>query len=119
MLLSRALESALSPGTVRVKRKHFLQVLKHVIKESSTETPLLKLPLMSVHGLLMGLKVTVKVSLLVGLILGVGVKVVLVSLLLTKMVKVFEDVIKVEVEGLKVLFEVVVASSSSSMALPW
>ncbi len=73
---------------------------------------------MSVHSLLMGLKVVVKVSLLVSLILGVGVKVVLVFLLMTKMVKVFEDVIKVK--GLKVLFEVVVASlsSSSSVALP-
>lgn len=132
MLLSRAVESALSPGTVSVKGEHPLQVLKHVIKESSAKAPLLKLPLLSVHSLLMGLEVAVKVSLLVGLILGVGmrmgmsvsmsmslgVKVVLVSVWLTKVVKVFEDVI--EVEGLEVLVEVVFASaSSSSMALPW
>lgn len=127
VLLSRALESALSPGAVRVKGEHLLQVLEHIIKESSAEGPLLKLSLLSVHSLPMGLEVAVKVSLLVGLIMGVvvGVEVVLVLLLLllTKMVKVFEDVIKVEVEGLEVLVEVVLASSpcssSTSMALPW
>lgn len=122
MLLSHALESALSPGTVRGKGEHFLQVLKHVIKESSADTPLLELSPMSVHSLPVGLEVAVKVSLLVGLVLGVGVgvKVVLVSLLLTESLKVFEHVIKVEVERLVVLVKVVVAASSSSpMALPW
>lgn len=101
---------------MRVEGEHLLQVLKHVIKESSTEAPLLKLPLVSVHSLLMRLEVAVKVSLLVALILGVGVgvKVVMVLLLLAKVV--IEDVIKVEVKGLVVLFEVVIASSS--LALP-
>lgn len=116
MLLSRAVESALSPGTVRVKGEHLLQVLEHVIEKSSAKAPLLKLPPLPVHSLPMGLEVAVEVSLLVGLVLGV--KVVLVSLLLTKMVKVFEDVIKVEVEGLEVLVEVVV-SASFSVTLPW
>lgn len=99
---------------MRVEGEHLLQVLKHVIKESSTEAPLLKLPLVSVHSLLMRLEVAVKVSLLVALILGVGVKVVMVLLLLAKVI--IEDVIKVEVKGLVVLFEVVIASSS--LALP-
>lgn len=101
---------------MRVKGEHLLQVLKHVIKESRAEAPLLKLPLVSVHGLLMGLEVVVKVSLLVALILGV--KVVVVLLLPAKRVKVFEDVIKVEVKGLVVLLEVIVVASSS-LALPW
>lgn len=117
VLLPRALESALSPGAVcvSVKGEHLLQVLKHLIEESSTEGPLLKLPPVSVHSLLMGLEAAVEVSLLVGLILGV--KVVMVMLMLTKMVKVFEDVIKVK--GMVVLVEVVIANSSSwSMALP-
>lgn len=119
VLLSRALESAVSSGAVRVKGEHLLQVLKHVIKEPPAEaTPLLKLPPLSVHSLPVGLEVAVEVSLLVGLVLGVEVVLVLVSLLLTKRVIVFEDVVKVEVEGLVVLVEVVVASSSSS-ALPW
>lgn len=117
VLLPRALESALSPGAVRVsvKGEHLLQVLKHVIKESSTKGPLLKLPPVSVHSLLMGLEAAVEVSLLVGLALGVKV----VMVMLTKMVKVFEDVIKVK--GMVVLVEVVIAASSSSswsMALP-
>lgn len=99
---------------MRVEGEHLLQVLKHVIKESSTEAPLLKLPPVSVHSLLMRLKVAVKVSLLVALILGVGVKVVMVLPLLAKVV--IEDVIKVEVKGLVVLFEVIFASSS--LALP-
>lgn len=117
VLLPRAVESALSPGTVRVEGEHLLQVLKHVIKESSAKATLLKPPLMSVHSLLVSLEVFVKVSLLVSLILRVGVEVVLVSLLLTKMVKVFEDVIEIEVERLVVLVEVVI--TSSSVALPW
>lgn len=112
MLLPRALEFAVSPGTVRVKGEHLLQVLKHVIKQSSAESPLLKLSPLSVHRLAMGLEVAVKVSLLVGLVLEVGVEVVLVS----EGVKVFENV--VEVEGLVVLVEVVVAPCSS-VALPW
>lgn len=118
MLLGRTLEPVLSPGALRVEREHLLQVLEHVVKESAAETPLLKVPPVSVHGLLVGLEVAVKVSLLVALILGV--EVVLVPLLvLAKVVKVFEDV--VEVEGLVVLSEVVRAPSSastSSMALP-
>lgn len=117
VLLSRALESAVSPGTVCVEGEHLLQVLKHVIKDSSTEAALLKLSPLSVHSLPMGLEVAVKVPLLVGVTLGMGVKVVLVSLLLTKGLVVFEDVIEVEVEGLVVLVEVVVAASST--ALPW
>ncbi len=124
VLLPRALESALSPGAVRVEGEHLLQVLKHVIKESSAEAPLLELPPLPVHSLPVGLEVAVKVSLLVGLVLGVRVKVLVVSLLLTERVRVFEHVIKVEVEGMVVLVEVVVASSSSSsssssVALPW
>lgn len=115
MLLPRALESTVSPGAVRVKGEHLLQVLKHVIKESSAEAPLLKLSLLSVHGLPVGLEVAVEVSLLVVLVaLVLGVEVVLV--LVTKSVKIFENVIKVE--GLVVLVEVVVASSSS-VAVPW
>lgn len=119
MLLGRTLEPVLSPGVVSAEREHLLQVLEHVVKDSAAETPLLKVPPVSVHGLLVGLEVAVKVSLLVALILGV--EVVLVPLLvLAKVVKVFEDV--VEVEGLVVLSEVVLAPSSastSSVALPW
>lgn len=118
MLLPRAVESAVSPGAVRVKGEHLLQVLKHVVKESAAEAPLLELSPLSVHSVPMGLEVAVKVSLLVGLGVGVGVKVVV---LLSKSIKVFENVIKVE--GLVVLVEVVVPSSSSSsscsVALPW
>lgn len=107
VLLRRALESAL--GSVRVEREHLFQVLKHVVKESGAKAPLMELPPVPVHGLLVGLEVAVKVSLLVGLMLGV--KVMLVALLVAEMVEFFEDVIKVE--GLEVLFEVIVA------ALPW
>lgn len=115
MLLCRALESAVCPGAVRVEGEHFLQVLKHVIKHStSSEGALLKLPPLPVHVLLLGLEVAVKVSLLVGLMMGV--KVVLMSLMLTEVVKVFEKVIKVE--GLEVLLKVIV-SASVSVALPW
>lgn len=117
VLLHRALEPALGPGPVRIKGEHLLQVLKHVIKESPAEAPLLKLPPLPVHGLAVSLEVAVEVPLLVGLSLGVGVKVVLLVPLLTKMVEVFEDV--VEVEGLVVLVEVVCASPSGpSVALP-
>lgn len=124
LLPSRALELSVSPGAVRLKGEHLLQVLKHVVEDSSAEAPLLELPLLSVHSLPVGLEVAVKVSLLVGLIVGVclgvgvGVEVVLV-VLLTKSVIVFENVIKVE--GLVVLVEVVVATSScsSSVALTW
>lgn len=114
------MKSTVSPGSVRIKGEHLLQVLKHVIKESVTKASLLKPPSLPVHGISMSLEVTIKVSLLVGLIVGVGVKVVLVSLLLTKRVRVSENVIKVEVERLEVLLEVIVptASSSSSMSLP-
>lgn len=119
VLLPRALKSAVSPGTVRIEGEHLLQVLEHVIEQSSPEGPLLKLSPLPVHGLPVSLEVAVRVSLLVGF--TVGVEVVLVSLLLTKRVKVFEEVIKVE--GLEVLVEVVVgtasSSCSSSMALPW
>lgn len=120
MLLPRALESALSSGTVRIKGEHLFQVLKHVVKQSSTERPLLKLSPLPVHGLPVSLEMAVRVSLLVGMTVGVEVVLVLVLLLLTKWVIVFEKVI--EVEGLEVLVEVVVetaSSSSSSMALPW
>lgn len=120
MLLPRAVESAVSPGAVRVKGEHLLQVLKHVVKESAPEAPLLELSPLSIHSVPMGLEVAVKVSLLVGLGVGVGVGVKVV-VLLSKSVKVFENVIKVE--GLVVLVEVVVPSSSSSsscsVALPW
>lgn len=118
MLLCRALESAVCPGAVRVEGEHFLQVLKHVIKHSTTSSKgaLLKLPPLPVHVLLLGLEVAVKVSLLVGLMMGV--KVVLMPLMLTEVVKVFEKVIKVE--GLEVLFKVIVSTASSaSVALPW
>lgn len=111
---SRALKPALSPRVVHVKGEHLLQVLKHVIKESSSEAPLLSLPPLPVHSLLVGLEVAVKMSLLVGLVLGV--KVVLVWLLVAEEVKVFEDVVKVE--RLEVLVEVVVSTTCSSVALP-
>lgn len=111
MLLPRTLEPPVGPGAVCVKGEHLLQVLKHVIKEPPTEAPLLKLSLLSVHSLPVGLEVPVKVSLVVSVILGVK----MVSVL-TKSVGVFEKVI--EVEGLVVLVEVVVTSSSSSVALP-
>lgn len=94
-----------------VEGEHLFQVLKHVIK--ATEAPLMELPPVSIHGLLVGLKVAVKVSLLVSLFLGV--KVVLVLLLVAKMVELFENVIKVK--GLEVLSEVIVAAAS--MALSW
>lgn len=111
------MKSTVSPGGVRIKGEHLLQVLKHVVKESSAKAPLPTLP---VHGVLVSLKVAIKMSLLVGMIVGIGVKVVLVSLLLTKNVRVSENVIKVEVEGLEVLLEVIVptAAASSSMFLP-
>lgn len=118
MLLPGALESVISPGAVCVKGEHLLQVLKHAIKQSSasSEGPLLKLPPLPAHTLPVGLEVGVKVSLLVGLM--VGVEVVLVSLLLTKRVKVFEKVVKVE--RLEVLLEVVVSTAASvSVARPW
>lgn len=114
VLLYRTLESVIRSGTVRAEGEHLLQVLKHVIKESISKGPLLKLPPVSVHSFLMGVEVAVKVSLLASLILGV--EVVLVSLLVVKIVKVFENVIKVE--GLVVLSEVIFAASSS-VALPW
>lgn len=94
-----------------VEGEHLFQVLKHVIK--ATEVPLMELPPVSIHGLLVGLKVAVKVSLLVSLFLGV--KVVLVVLLVAEMVELFENVIKVK--GLKVISEVIVAVAS--MALSW
>lgn len=102
---------------MRVKGEHLLQVLKHVVKESSTKAALLKAPPLPVHGLLVSLEVAIKVFLLVSLM---GVKVVvLLLMLMTKRVKVFENVIKVE--GLEVLFEVIVpaaAPSSSPVVLP-
>lgn len=113
VLLRRALEPAL--GSVRVEREHLFQVLKHVVKESTAEALPVELSPVPVHGLLVGLEVTVKVSLLVSLILGV--KAVLVVLLVAK---VFENVIKVK--GLKVLSEVIVAATSaasSSVAISW
>lgn len=110
---------------MHIKGEHLLQVFEHVIKESFAKTSLLKPLPVSIHGLLMSLEVAVKVSFLVGLIMGVGVgvEVVLVLLVLAKRVRVFENVIKVEVEGVEVLVEVIVAattasSSSSSIALP-
>lgn len=114
VLLRRALEPAL--GSVRVEREHLFQVLEHVVEESTAEALPVELSPVPVHGLLVGLEVTVKVSLLVSLILGV--KAVLVVLLVAK---VFENVIKVK--GLEVLSEVIVAAasaiSSSSVAIPW
>lgn len=104
VLLPGAVKPALSPGTVRVKGEHLLQVLEHVVEEPSAEAALLELTPVAVRGLPVGLEVALKVSLLVGLV--VGVKVVLVSL--TKVV--FENVVKVE--RLVVLVEVVVVSSS-------
>lgn len=108
VLLPRAME----PGAVRVNGEHLLQVLKHAIKESPAEGPVLKRSLLSVHRFSVGLEVSVEVSVLVSLILGVKV----VSLLLTESVSVFKNVVKVK--GLVVLVEVVVASSSS-MTLSW
>lgn len=123
VLLGRAPEPGLAPGAVRVEGEHLLQVLKHVIEESSAvaaEAALLKVPLVSVHGLLVGLEVAVKVSLVAALV--VGVEVVLVPLLLLLLLP--EEVVKVE--RLVVLSEVVMASSSSSatttsssVVLPW
>lgn len=117
MLLRRALKSALGPGSVGVEGEHFLQVLEHVVEHSSAEAPLLEASPLPVHRLLVSLEVAVKVSLLVRLMMRVEV----VLVLLTKRVKVFEDVIEIEVEGLVVLPEVVVvaaaASSTSSTSL--
>lgn len=98
---------------MRAEGKHFLQVLKHVVEQSSAEAPLLKPSPLPVRRLLMSLKVAVKVSLLVCLI--VRVEVVLVLLLLTERVKVFEEVI--EIEGLVVLPEVVAAAVASSSSV--
>lgn len=106
MLLGRALKPAPSAGSLRVKGEHLLQVLEHVVKESLAEAPLLKASPVAVHGVPVSLEVVVEVSLLVGLTLGVEVVV------LTERVHVFEDVVEVEVEGLEVLPEVVVAPPS-------
>lgn len=106
VLLGRALKRALSPGSVRVKGEHLLQVLKHVVKEPLAEAPLLKASPVAVHGVPVGLEVAVEVSLLVGLALGVEV-----MLMLIERVGLFEEV--VEVEGLEVLPEVVLAPPSS------
>lgn len=106
MLLGRALKPAPGPGSVRVKGEHLLQVLEHVVKESLAEAPLLKAPPVAVHGVAVSLEVLVQVSLLVGLTLRVEVVV------LAERVRVFEDVVEVEVEGLEVLPEVVVAPPS-------
>lgn len=120
VLLGRAPEPRLAPGAVCVEGEHLLQVLKHVVKEAAAaEAALLKVPLVSVHGLLVGLEVAVKVSLVAALV--VGVEVVLVPLL-PKVVGVFEEVVKVE--RLIVLSEVVMSSSSataatSAVVLPW
>lgn len=100
---------------MRAEGKHFLQVLEHVVEQSSAKAPLLKPSPLPVHRLLMSLKVAVEVSLLVCLIMRV--EVVMVSLLLTKRVKVFEDVIEIEVEGLVVLPEVVAAAAASSVII--
>lgn len=113
VLLPRALKSAVSPGAVRVEGEHLLQVLEHVVKESRAKPALLRAPFVRIGGVPVGLEVAVKVPLVVGLIVGVevGVEVVLVSML-PEMVEVFKNV--VEVEGLVVLVEVVVAASSVS-----
>lgn len=112
MLLRRALKPAVSPGGVPVEGEHLLQVLEHVVEDPAPEAGVLKHPPLLVHGLSVGLEVAVEVSFLVRLV--VGVEVVLVSLL-AEGVKVFENVI--EVEGLVVLFEVIVAASFSSWAV--
>lgn len=123
VLLGRALEPRLAPGAVCVEGEHLLQVLKHVVKESAVaaaaaEAALLKVPLVPVHGLLVGLEVAVKVSLVAALV--VGVEVVLVPLL-PEVVGIFEEVVKVE--RLIVLSEVVMSSSSScsssAVVLTW
>lgn len=113
VLLPRALKRAVSPGAVRVEGEHLLQVLEHVVEEPRAEAALLRPPLVRVGGVPVSLEVALKVSLLVGLIVEVevGVEVVLVSMLLPESVEVFKDV--VEVKGLVVLVEVVVAAASS------
>lgn len=115
VLLPRVLEFVLSP-CVRVEGEHLLQVLKHIVEDAAaaTERSLLKLSPVSVHGLAVGLGMSFKVSLVMSLMVcevRVGVKVVLL-LMLAKMVKVFQNVIKVEIKGLKVLAEVVVATTT-------
>lgn len=117
VLLGRGAEPRLAPGAVCVEGEHLLQVLKHVVKESAAaaaaaEAALLEVPLVSVHGLLVGLEVAVKVSLVAALV--VGVEVVLVPLLLPEVVGLFEEV--VEVERLIVLSEVVMLSPSAAAA---
>lgn len=114
VLLGRSPEPGLASGAVCVEGEHLLQVLKHVVKESfatAAEAALLKVPLVSVHGLLVGLEVAVKVSLVAALVLGVEV-VLVPLLLLPEVVGLFEEVVKVE--RLVVLSEVVMASSSFS-----
>lgn len=116
VLLPCVLEFVLSP-CVRVEGEHLLQVLKHIVEDAAaaaTERSLLKLSPVSVHGLAVGLGMSFKVSLVMSLMVcevRVGVKVVLL-LMLAKMVKVFQNVIKVEIKGLKVLAEVVVATTT-------
>lgn len=116
VLLGRAPEPGLAPGAVCVEGEHLLQVLKHVVKESAVsaaiaEGALLEVPLVPVHGLLVGLEVAVKVPLVAPLLAGVEVVLVpLLLLLLAKVVGFSKEVVKVE--RLIVLPEVVMSASS-------
>lgn len=125
------LEPAPAPGTMGIEREHLLQILEHIVEDSSCSTKvlLLELSLVPVGGLLVGLEVSVKVSLLVGLGMGiclgmgvgmgirvgvvvvVAVMVVVIVMWLSELVKVFEKVVKVE--RLEVLVEVGTAAVAS------
>lgn len=87
VLFGRALKPALSPLVVSIKCKHSLHVIRQLLKDPCTESPL-EVPLMAAVGLLVGPEMVLKVS------FWPGVSV------LTVDVKVFEHVIKVEIEGL-------------------
>ena len=104
VLFCRALEPAVRPACVSIKREHLLHVLKHVIKEFSTKGAL-EVSLVPVLGLLMGLLVGLEVAVKGPLVMGV--------LVMTEQVRVSEQVIKVEV---KVLVEVL---STPATACAW
>lgn len=94
VLFSGAVEPAIRPG--HVEREHPLHVLKDIVKESTPSEGVLELSPMAVVGLpLVGLKVVLEVAPLL-LLLGVLMELVVLS----KRVKVSEQVVEVEAEGL-------------------
>lgn len=85
ILSARTMKAAVRPCLVSIKRKHSLHVLKHIIKRTTTERALKVSPVPAPH-LLMMLKVALEMSFIV--------KVRIVS----KDVKVFEDIVEIKVE---------------------